>query len=149
MDYCNSLLYGLPTTQTSRLQRIQNTAARIVSMQPKRNHITPVLAELHWLPVQQRIQFKILVFVFKSLNQLAPTYLCELIKPYEPSRNLHSSSSSNLSIRIPKTNFGARAFSIAGPTLWNNLPRDLKLLSTLSEFKSSLKTHLFNEAFCT
>ena len=118
-------------------------------MQPKRNHITPVLAELHWLPVQQCIQFKILVFVFKSLNQLAPTYLCELIKPYEPSRNLHSSSSSNLSIRIPKTNFGARAFSIAGPTLWNNLPRDLKLLSTLSEFKSSLKTHLFNEAFCT
>ena len=79
LDYCNSLLIELPETQINRLQRIQNSAARIVSRRPRHEHITPVLENLHWLPVQQRIMFKVVLFVFKCLNGLAPPYLTELI----------------------------------------------------------------------
>ena len=79
LDYCNSLLIELPETQINRLQRIQNSAARIVSRRPRHEHTTPVLENLHWLPVQQRIMFKVVLFVFKCLNGLAPPYLPELI----------------------------------------------------------------------
>ena len=72
LDYCNSLLIELPETQINRLQRIQNSAACIVSRRPLHEHITPVLENLHWLPVQQRIMFKVVLFVFKCLNSLAP-----------------------------------------------------------------------------
>ena len=75
LDYCNALLVGLPKSSTNRLQRIQNTAARIITRTPKRQHITPVLAELHWLPVTARIEFKILLYVFKAVTGTAPGYL--------------------------------------------------------------------------
>ncbi len=84
-DYCNSLFCLLQQNQISRLQRLQNTAARLVTLSPRRTHITPVLSALHWLPVQYRIQYKLLLPVFHSLHGSAPQYNCQLITRYNPS----------------------------------------------------------------
>ena len=79
LDYCNALLYGLPDTQLQRLQRAQNTAARIVTKTRKSDHITPILMQLHWLPVHHRIVYKLLLITYKALNGQAPQYLRNLI----------------------------------------------------------------------
>jgi len=78
IDYYNSLLYGISDYNINRLQRIQNGAARIVTNTRKYDHITPILQKLYWLPVRQRIHFKILLITFKSINDMAAEYLCEL-----------------------------------------------------------------------
>ena len=90
LDYCNSLLYGLLDSKLQRLQRMQNLAARIVSLTPKYDHINPVLKALHWLSVKARILFKILLLMYKSVNAIAPPYLCDMAITCEPSRSLRS-----------------------------------------------------------
>jgi hypothetical protein len=148
LDYQNGLLYGVPKTQLDKLQRIQNAAARLVTRTKKYEHITPILKDLHWLPVHQRVTFKILLFVFKALNNLAPTYLAELLEPLTHARTLRSSNLNLL--KCPKSNtgsFGDRRFSHAGPKLWNRLPVVIRACKTVDSFKSSLKTHLFKQEY--
>ncbi len=147
IDYCNSLFHGLPNNLIRKLQSVLNTAARVVTMTRKHDSITPVLYHLHWLPVKFRIQFKILLLVFKCLNGLAPAYLSEklTLKPNSKLRN----SNQKLLI-IPRTNlrnYGDRCFSVAGPNLWNSLPKQLRLEPNPDSFKKHLKTHLFKNAF--
>ncbi len=77
--------------QLKNLQRVQSTAARIIARQGKYDHIFPVVRELHWLPVDQRIEFKVLVLAFKALHGLAPHYLQELLQPYNLKCELRSS----------------------------------------------------------
>ena len=79
LDYCNGLLYGLPDSQIVKLQRVQNTCARLICNLPKFAHVTPLLTELHWLPIRQRIEFKMLMIVYKALNGQAPSYIIELL----------------------------------------------------------------------
>ena len=86
LDFCNSLLSGSSRKSLKTLQLVQNAAARVLTRTKKREHITPVLASLHWLPVKSRIEFKILLLTFKALNNMAPLYLKELIVPYQPTR---------------------------------------------------------------
>ena len=85
IDYCNSLLYGLPVQSLNRLQRIVNTAARILCRIPKFGHISETLGvyyhHLHWLPVQQRLLFKVLILTYQAYHKTAPSYLCDLITP--------------------------------------------------------------------
>jgi len=86
IDYCNSVLASIPDYKCQRLQKVQNTAARIITRTPKHDHITAVLKELHWIKISSWIEFKILLLVYKILNNMAPSYLCELISHYQPSR---------------------------------------------------------------
>ena len=79
VDYCNSLLYSLPASHLNKVQRVLNAAARLVFRAPRYCRITPLLYELHWLPVRQLISFKILQFVFKAIHGFAPTYLREIV----------------------------------------------------------------------
>ena len=92
LDYCNALLAGLPDCKLKKLQQIQNNAARLTMKTSKRDHITPILKELHWLPIQFRIRYKISVIVYQCINNpYYPHYLKDLVKVYTPSRTLRSS----------------------------------------------------------
>lgn len=150
LDYCNALFVGVSGSSLARLQMVQNAAARLLTGVRKYEHITPVLASLHWLPVRYRINFKILLFVFKSLNGLAPSYISELILLHTPTRSLRSAD--KLLLQVPKTNRklrGDRAFSVVAPKLWNDLPQPIKKATSVTHFKSLLKTYLFSLAFNT
>ena len=98
---------GVPEAQLTGLQRVQNSAARPVTHKRKFEHVTPILRSLHWLPIRARIQFKVLILVFKCLHGNAPAYLSELIKQYHPCRNLRSQSKNLLSeIHVKSKAFG-------------------------------------------
>ena len=148
LDYCNCLLYGAPAVHLNRLQKVQNYAARLVMLVPKRNHITPVLAKLHWLPVNRRVDFKTLMYTYKSLNGLAPEYLAELLHLYTPGRPLRSANHHLLDVpNFRLDTFGRRAFMVAAPVLWNSLPTTIKTSDSLDIFKKRLKTHLYQQTF--
>ena len=148
LDSSNSLLYGITNSQLSRLQRLQNIAARIITHTKKTDHITPVLADLHWLPIEQRLKYKMCLIVFKILHEMAPSYLTELVQPYVPGhRGLRSSKQGLLQEKAAKHQWGQRSFQVAAPKLWNSLPEFVKLSGTVNIFKKNLKTHLYSEAF--
>lgn len=148
LDYCNSLYTGLTKHNLDRLQLVQNAAASLLTGTTKFEHITPVLAELHWLPVKFRIDFKILLFIFKALQGQAPLYISELLSTYSAARPLRSTTQQLLA--IPKTRLktrGDRAFSVIAPKLWNSLPLHIKSCNTIVSFKTNLKTHFYSLAF--
>nr|XP_022297089.1 uncharacterized protein LOC111106637 isoform X5 [Crassostrea virginica] len=148
LDYGNALLYGINKQLTNKLQRIQNTTARIITRTRKHDHITPVLINLHWLPVDRRILYKILLNVFKCLNNLAPGYLTELVIPYNPTRVLRSVTANLLTVPSVRTKtYGERRFDKAASTLWNNLPIQLRNAKNIECFKRLLKTHFFRQAY--
>jgi len=150
LDYCNSTLYGLPACELQKLQRVQNTAARLICNISRFDHITPSLIQLHWLPIIYRVEFKILLITYKVIHELAPTYLCELITLKRPSRyNLRSTGELLLQHPGYKSlrTLGDRSFQVAAPSLWNNLPHEIRHADSLSSFKKLLKTFLFKKAY--
>ena len=145
LDYCNALLAGIPNNLMERLQRIQNSAARLVSRTRRQDHITPVLINLHWLPIKCRIDFKILLLVYKTFHGEAPVYICKLLTPYQPKRTLRSGDKGLLDQpRAYRRTFGDRAFAIYAPNAWNALPQNIRLSPSVASFKKNLKTHLFH-----
>ena len=148
LDNMNSLLYDVTDSKIDRLQLVQNNAARLVLKQKKYCHITPHLVHLHWLPVKFRIEYKILVMVVKCLHGEGPSYLASLLERHNPTRSLRSSDKNMLVKPRTKRRWGDRAFSAAGPSLWNDLPDKLKNCElSLDCFKKELKTHLFKKAY--
>ena len=142
LDSTNSLLYGLPTLLIDHVQNVQN--AHTITNTKKYDRIKPVLKQLHWLPVSQRINYKILLLTYKALNGQAPSYITELLEPYAPTRNLRSSSKNVLKVPPVKlVCYGHRCFSFAAPSLWNSLPDIIRQSSSLPSFKTHTKTYLF------
>ena len=125
LHYCNSPLAGLPKKYIKRLQHIQNIAARIVT-KSKGEEATSILQNLHWLPIEQRIKFKVLLLVFISIKDLAPPSLSELVSLYTPALNRRSSSASRLIVPHTKSTYGDRAFSSVGPRWWNVPPIEIR-----------------------
>jgi len=143
LDYCNSLLFGVTAGEIYRLQRIQNTLARIVTGSRPYAHAPPLLQSLHWLPIKSRIVFKIGLLTFKTLQTKQPAYLNSMLTKAIPTRTLRSNQAPLLNVPKTKTVTGSRAFSSCAPTLWNTLPLSLRSLKSVASFRKHLKTHLF------
>jgi len=140
-------LYGLSGYQVDRLQSVMNDAARLVFSARMYEHVTPLLRDLHWLRVSDRIQFKLSVLVFRCLHGTAPAYLSDELHRVADSgtrRRLRSTSSPALVVRpTRRTTFGDRSFPVTGARVWNALPSFVTDSSTISAFKRHLKTYLF------
>ena len=143
LDYCNSLLSGACSKLFARLQRVQNSAARIVSKVPKTAHVTPILKNLHWLPVSKRVEYRILLLTFNILNSTVPEYLSSLLYSYKPVRELRSSSQQLLFVPKSKLKlFGDHAFSVLALGSGIGFQWKLNQLPHLNCLKGNLK-HFF------
>jgi len=152
LDYCNVALAGLPSCDLDRLQSVINAAARLTVGAQRHNHITPLLADLHWLRIPQRIQYKLCVLVYQCVQGSAPSYLQNAIclaASAESQRRLCPASSADLIMPATRrTTMGNRAFAVAAPRAWNSLPDAIHRSPSLAVFKRSLKTHFYIQCFC-
>ena len=131
---------------TLRFQLVQNSAARLHTNSKKRDHITPILASLHWLPVNFRIDFKI--FTFTAINGQAPSYIADMLEPYKLTHSFRWSDKGLLVVLTPNlVRKVGRAFAVRSSNFWNALPADLRNAKSVSSFKSLLKTHLYRKCF--
>ena len=141
LDNGSALLYGTSEYLLAKLQRVQNAAARLITRTKKQEHITPVLVSLYWLPIKQRIHFKLLLLPCRVIHSHGSSYLAKLLKPHEPSRQLRSADKNLLVVpRSKSSSYGDRAFSCAVPRLWNALPDTMRKIPTEYTFKKCLKT---------
>ena len=151
LDYGNATLYGLPMNQYKKLQSVMNSGAKLIFRAKKRDHVTPLLKELHWLKAPERICYKLAVLAFLCFKGMAPTYLSEELRfaSSDRSRSRLRSASSNTML-IPRTRLstiGDRAFPVAASRVWNSLPSDVTSLDSVQSFKSKLKTHFFRISY--
>ena len=150
LDYGNALLKQASKKDINRLQKVQNSAVRFINNHRRRRGVTKLRKELHFLPVDARIDFKILLLTYKCINGLAPPYLQDLITPRKKTgRNLRNDDDMtllerNYSSKYRQTN---AAFSVSAPKLWNGLPKHIRESLTVDTFKTKLKTHLFRLAY--
>ena len=147
LDYCNSLLNNIAKRDLAKLQRVQNCLARVVLRAPRFSPSLPLLKQLHWLPVSYRINFKLSTLTYRALSTQQPPYLASLLHLSNIPRQLRSSISQQLIVPKTKLNLGKRAFSVAAPRVWNELPITLKTSETIAIFRKKLKTYLFQIAF--
>ena len=132
----------------ARLQRVQQALARVVMQQPSISPLTSteLLKQLHWLPNEWQIRFKLSCSVHKILHTGHPPYISELLQYHKPARSTRSSASHSLSVPRYNLSFGARAFCVAAPKIWNSIPLHIRQSQTYSSFRRHLKTHYFLSA---
>jgi hypothetical protein len=148
LDYANSLFAGLPASTIKPLKDTHHFAAKVITYRRKGESNTAALRELHWLPIEARVKFKVLTFVYKCLKGLSPKYLSSLIQVKNATRVTRGSARQNLVVpRVKYTTFAGRSFAVIGPQLWNNLPDAVRQSEDFSVFKSKLKTYLFSQFF--
>ena len=140
---------GMSSANVDKLQLVQNTLARVVLRQNKFDHITPSLIRLHWLPIRQRITFKLAAITFKLIHTHRPPYLYDLISDYLPVRNLRSSNQRLLCVNRTRTVLASRGFRHSAVSVWNNLPADIRTCDNYRSFRRQLKTLLFRAAHDT
>ena len=146
-DNANSLFYGISKFILNKLQRVQNSLARIVLNRHHLDSSNGLHSLLHWLPIHHRINLKLATITFKALSSQQPSHLSSLLHPYV-SRSTHTlRSSSHQLLIIPRcrTEFGKRAFSHSAPSVWNAIPVEIRSSSSLVSFKRSLKSLLFSQ----
>ena len=137
LDYCNCIFYGLNNYTSSKLQSIQNRAARIVlGLSPYATLTDSMLNDLHWLKLNQRIVFKILLLTHKFFMNIAPAYFSDILFIIDCEERL-------LNVIYLHSKHGKRSFSFCAPRYWNCLPRDIRLLNDTTKFKTCIKTVLF------
>ena len=154
LDYCNFLCAGMSQRNIHRLQRVQNSASRIVLGASTKLDNNTGLKLLHWLPVSYRIDYKVSLLIFKTLTLGQPAYLNSLLDIYVPPRDLRSASN-GLLLTVPRVHSvtASRSFSVFGPQTWNSLPKSVRDLASphqrasVAAFKTALKTALFAAAF--
>ena len=145
MDYGNALLYGCKSKDLDRLQALQNKAVKLIFNAGKRDSPAPLLNTLHWLPIRERIKYKLCMYIYKCLNGTAPQYLVDFIT-YKPKGTRFTRSSIDttlLTSQYARTSIGDKSFCISGPSLWNSLPKNIREAHTLSGFKKGLKSYLY------
>jgi hypothetical protein len=146
IDYCNSVLGGLPQSTLTPLQKVQRAAARLIFNLLPHDHVTRGLIYLNWLPVQFRITYKLCRLMFLIRKNLSPQYLSDMIHPVRMVRCGPRSAEGNANLYehpILHSKFGERSFSYAGSAAWLSLPAAIRIEPDLTRFKSRLKTHLF------
>ena len=150
LDFGNGLLVGLSKRDLQRLQKVQNSATRFIYGSKGRRGVTEMRKKLHFLPVEQRIEFKICLLVYKCLHGLVPEYLTDMIVRRQPkTRKVRLDEDLTLVEKRHDTKYltTQKAFSVCGPKIWNKLPKNLREVSSLESFKKELKTHLFTVAY--
>ena len=144
LDYFNAMFTVLSSKDLATIQRLQNSAARIIVAVSRRVDASPLLEALHWLSVCSRITFKILLYVFKILNGQIPGYLTELLSYYKPTRCLRSSSdTTGLVLHSSAKAIDDKRFQTGAAKFWNLLPIEIRTVTSVVTFKKLLKTNLF------
>ena len=150
LDYGNGLLYGICKRLENKLQVAQNSAVRVITGLKKHDHITKHRKDLHWLPINARIQYKLLTTIWKALNDQAPEYIKHLIKRKQaPNYDLRANKKTLLNLPQSEgvNSIEDRALSMSAPILWKDIPENVKTASTLESFKRGLKTYLFSKHY--
>ena len=148
LDYANSVLYNTSSGNVLKLQRVQNSLARVVTYTKRCEHIHPVLHQLHWLPINYRINYKVATtLAYKVRSTGSPAYLLKSVSDYAPTRNLRSSSQYLLNMPAARTQTARRAFSHAAASVRNDLPADIRRSESFGRFRIAIRTHYFRLAF--
>jgi len=146
LDYCNVVFAGLPNCDILRMQSVLNTAIRLVAGASRWNHATCLLRDHHWLPVKQRIDYKLCMTVHRCLNSEAPRYLADLITLSAAATTragLRSATSGSVAVLRTTLSLGDRLFAVAAPRAWKKLPSPLHRIESVNTFKRQLKTFLY------